>query len=145
MREIAKEKKSNITVIDPNYNIVYTDVNSDDIIDDNSCNLFAFPAESNFSGNLYNLDMIRIAKTGAYSARKIKKGKWFVLLDAAKYVSTNKLDLSVYSPDFVTLSFYKMFGFPTGIGALLVKKNICLTETYFAGGTGIQTLLDHYY
>lgn len=25
-------------------------------------------------------------------------------------------------PDFVTLSFYKMFGFPTGLGALLVHR-----------------------
>jgi len=41
-------------------------------------------------------------------------GKWFVVVDAAALVSCSPLDLSRYSPDFVTLSFYKMFGFPTG-------------------------------
>lgn len=40
--------------------------------------------------------------------------EWFVLLDAASYVATNPLDLSVYPADFVAVSFYKMFGFPTG-------------------------------
>lgn len=46
---------------------------------------------------------------------EINQHKWFVLLDAASYVATNTLDLSVYPADFVAVSFYKMFGFPTGI------------------------------
>lgn len=37
-----------------------------------------------------------------------------VLLDAAAYIPTNRLDLSVVKPDFVTMSFYKVFGYPTG-------------------------------
>jgi molybdenum cofactor sulfurtransferase len=48
--------------------------------------------------------------------------KWMILLDAAALVSSASLDLSQYQPDFVTLSFYKIFGFPTGIGALIVKN-----------------------
>lgn len=43
-------------------------------------------------------------------------------MDAAAYVPTNKLDLSIYKPDFVPISFYKLFGWPTGIGALIVKN-----------------------
>lgn len=43
-----------------------------------------------------------------------RKHNWFVMLDAASFVGTNALDLSKYSADFVTISFYKMFGFPTG-------------------------------
>ena len=43
-------------------------------------------------------------------------GNWFTVLDAAAFVSTAPLDLGVHKPDFVTLSFYKMFGFPTGLG-----------------------------
>jgi len=39
-----------------------------------------------------------------------------VLLDAAAFVPTNPLDLSVVQPDFVVISFYKMFGYPTGVG-----------------------------
>ena len=47
---------------------------------------------------------------------------WSVLLDAAAFVPTNRLDLSVVKPDFVTVSFYKMFGYPTGVGCLLVAQ-----------------------
>jgi Aminotransferase class-V len=47
--------------------------------------------------------------------------EWKVLLDAAAFVPTQPLDLSVTPADFVTVSFYKMFGFPTGLGALLVR------------------------
>ena len=47
---------------------------------------------------------------------------WDVLLDAAAFVPTNRLDLSRWHPDFVPLSFYKMFGYPTGVGCLLARK-----------------------
>jgi len=43
-------------------------------------------------------------------------GDWYTVLDAASLVSTSPLDLSTCKPDFVTISFYKMFGFPTGLG-----------------------------
>lgn len=43
-------------------------------------------------------------------------------LAAAAYVPTNRLDLSVVQPDFACVSFYKMFGFPTGVGALLARR-----------------------
>ena len=39
-----------------------------------------------------------------------------MVLDAAAFAPTNRLDLGRWGPDFVSLSFYKMFGFPTGIG-----------------------------
>lgn len=37
----------------------------------------------------------------------------------------------------MAVSFYKMFGFPTGIGALVVKKSFLkeLRRPWFAGGT----------
>ena len=46
---------------------------------------------------------------------------WDVLLDCAAFAPTNRLDLSAVKPDFVPLSFYKMFGYPTGIGALAAR------------------------
>jgi hypothetical protein len=54
--------------------------------------------------------------------------KWKVLLDAAAFVPTQPLDLSVFPADFVSISFYKMLGFPTGLGALIVRsspRSIC--------------------
>lgn len=89
--------------------------------------LFAYPAQSNVSGARHSLSWIEMAH---------KKG-WDVLLDAAAFVPTSKLDLSIHQPDFVSLSFYKMFGYPTGIGCLLVKKSKFdkLIKPAYAGGT----------
>jgi molybdenum cofactor sulfurtransferase len=90
-------------------------------------NLFAFPAQSNFSGVQHSLDWIE---------RAHEKG-WDVLLDGAAFVPTNLLDLSKAHPDFVSLSFYKIFGYPTGVGALIASQRILskLHRPWFAGGT----------
>jgi molybdenum cofactor sulfurtransferase len=89
--------------------------------------LFAYPAQSNFSGVQHALDWIPRAQA---------KG-WDVLLDAAAFVPSNTLDLGVWHPDFVPLSFYKMFGYPTGVGCLLARKEALakLRRPWFAGGT----------
>ena len=99
-------------------------------------NLFAFPAMSNFSGRKYPLEWVSSAQKGNLFSSDIS-GRWFVLLDAASFVSTSVLDLSSYQPDFVPISFYKLFGFPTGLGALLVSLRgaEALSKTYFGGGS----------
>ena len=74
--------------------------------------LFAFPAQSNFSGVRHPLELVERAKDAGY----------LVLLDAAAYVPTERLDLGTVRPDFTCVSFYKMFGFPTGLGALLARR-----------------------
>ena len=60
-----------------------------------------------------------------------------MLLDCAAFAPTNRLDLAVWKPDFVALSFYKMFGYPTGIGALLARREALarLRRPWFSGGT----------
>ncbi len=90
-------------------------------------NLFAYPAQSNFSSVQHPLEWIEKAHS---------KG-WDVLLDAAAFTPTNRLDLSKWKPDFVPLSFYKMFGYPTGVGALLARRGALgkLHRPWFAGGT----------
>jgi selenocysteine lyase/cysteine desulfurase len=90
-------------------------------------NLLVFPAQSNFSGVRHPLDLIDEAHA---------KG-WDVLLDAAAFVPTSRLDLARVMPDFACLSFYKMFGYPTGVGCLLVRKDAIdrLARPWFAGGT----------
>lgn len=89
--------------------------------------LFAYPAQSNFSGVQHSLEWIQVAQEAG----------WDVLLDAAAFVPTNSLNLQKYHPDFVTLSFYKMFGYPTGIGLLLARRKTLskLHRPWFAGGT----------
>lgn len=41
-------------------------------------------------------------------------GRWRVLLDAAKGCVSCPPDLSRHPADFVALSYYKLFGYPTG-------------------------------
>ncbi|NWW89163.1 MOCOS sulfurase, partial [Rhynochetos jubatus] len=103
--------------------------------------LFSYPAQSNFSGTKYPLSWIQDVKSGKLHPIKIP-GKWFVLLDAASYVSSSPLDLGVHQADFIPISFYKIFGFPTGLGALLVNNRIApfLRKTYFGGGTAAAYL-----
>ena len=90
-------------------------------------NLFAYPAQSNFSGVQHGLEWIEIAR----------RAGWDVLLDAAAFAPTNRLDLSRYKPDFVSLSFYKIFGYPTGVGRLIARRAVLpkLRRPWFAGGT----------
>ena len=90
-------------------------------------NLFAYPAQSNFSSVQHPLEWIEQAHAAG----------WDVLLDAAAFAPTSRLDLGRFKPDFVPLSFYKMFGYPTGIGALIARREALgkLHRPWFAGGT----------
>jgi molybdenum cofactor sulfurtransferase len=90
-------------------------------------NLFAYPAQSNFSGVRHPLEWIEPAH---------EQG-WDVLLDCAAFAPTSRLDLSMWEPDFVAVSFYKMFGYPTGLGALIARRRTVerLQRPWFSGGT----------
>ncbi len=89
--------------------------------------LFAFPAQSNFSGVQHPLEIVEQAHAAG----------WDVLLDAAAFAPSNRLDLGACRPDFVAISFYKMFGYPTGVGCLLMREPMLrkLRRPWFAGGT----------
>ncbi|MBV9206929.1 MAG: aminotransferase class V-fold PLP-dependent enzyme [Actinobacteria bacterium] len=89
--------------------------------------LFAYPAQSNFSGTQHPLRWIELAHEHGYD----------VLLDAAAYVPSNRLDLSMVKPDFVPVSWYKVFGYPTGVGCLIARREALarLWRPWFAGGS----------
>jgi selenocysteine lyase/cysteine desulfurase len=89
--------------------------------------LFAFPAQSNFSGVQHPLRWIAEAQARG----------WHVLVDCAAYAPTNRLDVGAWRPDFVPVSFYKLFGYPTGVGCLLARREAlaCLERPWFSGGT----------
>ena len=131
IREFARAKGATVAyapLIAPHLRL---DMNQLDVLLDQGDpareNLFAYPAQSNFSGVKHPFELVEKAQS---------KG-WRVLLDAAAYVPTNCLDLQTVQPDFVTLSFYKMFGYPTGVGALLIRRSTFakLRRPWFAGGT----------
>src|ERR1700684_676554 len=96
--------------------------------------LFAYPAQSNFSGVRHPLAWVARAQAAGYD----------VLLDAAAYVPTSRLDLSIVQPEFVAISWYKVFGFPTGVGCLLARHDALarLRRPWFAGGTIMGVSVD---
>ncbi|WUW19197.1 aminotransferase class V-fold PLP-dependent enzyme [Streptomyces sp. NBC_01465] len=89
--------------------------------------LFAYPAQSNFTGVQHPLGWIGAAQSRGYD----------VLLDAAAFVPAHPLDLSRVHPDFTAVSWYKVFGYPTGIGTLIARREALarLRRPWFAGGT----------
>jgi selenocysteine lyase/cysteine desulfurase len=100
-------------------------------------NLFAYPAQSNFSGVQHPLEWIEQAQAHG----------WDVLLDAAAFVPTNRLDLGRWHPDYVALSFYKMFGWPTGVGCLIARQDALakLERPWFSGGTIVAAFVGRQY
>ena len=111
--------------------------------------LFATPAENNFNGLRPPLDKL----LGPFLDARKNQVKdfpipihrypsetchWLTLVDCAKYLSTKPFSLLSYPVDFVVLSFYKIFGYPTGLGALIVRNEslkILHKEHYFGGGS----------
>jgi selenocysteine lyase/cysteine desulfurase len=89
--------------------------------------LLAFPAQSNFSGVQHPLSLVTSAQALGFD----------VLLDAASYLPAHALSLRRHPATFVALSFYKMFGYPTGVGALIARRDALarLERPWFAGGT----------
>lgn len=70
--------------------------------------LVVFPAQNNFNAAKYPLELIEeIRENGLVG---YDDDKFYVCLDVASFVSTNFLDLDRYKPDFVCMSFYKIFG-----------------------------------
>lgn len=79
-------------------------------------NLLAIPGESNFSGVRADLSCIESLRRGPM--------RWRVLLDSAKLACCpGALDLGACPADFAVVSFYKIFGLPTGLGALIVRHD----------------------
>jgi selenocysteine lyase/cysteine desulfurase len=131
IREFARAKGATLTyapVLPPELRIDEDKlVNFLEMADPAQNNLFAYPAQSNFSGVQHSLKWIEIAHARG----------WDVLLDSAAFAPTNQLDIGRWQPDFVTLSFYKIFGYPTGVGCLIARKSALkkLRRPWFAGGT----------
>jgi molybdenum cofactor sulfurtransferase len=143
IREFARAKGAMVTYIP----VLPSDMRADDTqlllaletAQSDKNNLFAFPAQSNFTGVQHPLEWIELAQS---------KG-WDVLLDAASFVPTNRLDLNRWHPDFVDISFYKIFGYPTGVGCLLARKTAAqkLRRPWYSGGTitfSSVVAFDHY-
>jgi len=131
VREFARARGADVTyvpVVPPDLRLDDARLKSEpDRPHEGGHNLFAYPSQSNFSGVQHPMEWTAYAR---------QRG-WDVLLDCAAFAPSNRLDLAEILPDFVPLSFYKMFGYPTGVGCLLARKSALaeLVRPWFAGGT----------
>ncbi|MEA5216137.1 aminotransferase class V-fold PLP-dependent enzyme [Enterobacter cloacae] len=130
LREYAKSKGAQVIYIPLDENLQILDSSMQRALDNlpgGHLHLLAYPAQSNATGIRHDLKWVKAAQNrGA-----------MVLLDAAAFIPQARLDYSRHQPDFMAISFYKMFGYPTGAGCLLVKRASLekLTPNSFAGGS----------
>ncbi|GMI94072.1 hypothetical protein like AT2G23520 [Hibiscus trionum] len=91
--------------------------------------LFVFPVQSRVTGTKYSYQWMALAQ----------QNNWHVLLDAGSLgpKDMDSLGLSLFRPDFIITSFYRVFGYdPTGFGCLLIKKSVMGSLQNQSGSTG---------
>lgn len=154
MREIALEKHARVVCLDSDQlhqmDVSHCYVHRRKAGNNKPGNaLFVYPAQSNFSGHRYPLDWIDVIKSKNFPFQsELSEYSWFTCLDAASFLSTSPIDLNAVKIDFLVLSFYKIFGYPTGLGALLVHHEVehLLSKNYFGGGTvAVSTPREHFH
>ena len=97
---------------------------------DSAVGLFVFPVQSRVTGAKYSYQWMALAQ----------QNNWHVLLDAGSLgpKDMDSLGLSLFRPDFIITSFYRVFGFdPTGFGCLLIKKSVMASLQSQSGCTGV--------
>jgi selenocysteine lyase/cysteine desulfurase len=96
---------------------------------DSATGLFVFPVQSRVTGAKYSYQWMALAQ----------QNHWHVLVDAGALgpKDMDSLGLSLFRPDFIITSFYRVFGAdPTGFGCLLIKKSVMACLQSPSGGTG---------
>ncbi|KAL2333631.1 hypothetical protein Fmac_014844 [Flemingia macrophylla] len=96
---------------------------------DSATGLFVFPVQSRVTGAKYSYQWMALAQ----------QNNWHVLLDAGSLgpKDMDSLGLSLFRPDFIITSFYRVFGYdPTGFGCLLIKKSVMQSLQNQSGCTG---------
>ncbi|KAK6128910.1 hypothetical protein DH2020_037349 [Rehmannia glutinosa] len=96
---------------------------------DSATGLFVFPVQSRVTGAKYSYQWMALAQ----------QNNWHVLLDAGALgpKDMDSLGLSLFRPDFIITSFYRVFGYdPTGFGCLLIKKSVMASLQNQSGHAG---------
>lgn len=97
--------------------------------------LLGLPTQSNFSGVRHSLDLVMEAEALGFD----------VMLDAAGAGVSGRISLAQHPCVFLVFSFYKIFGLPTGVGALIVRRDALarLQRPWFSGGTVDFVSVEH--
>lgn len=136
-REFARAKGAPVVTLalDGELRLDDADARMTAIAKEHGPGLLAFPAQSNFSGVKHDLGLIKTAQALGFD----------VLLDAAAAGAAGGISLRAHSVEFLVLAFYKLFGLPSGMGALIVKRSALprLKRPWFAGGTVDFVSVEH--
>ncbi|KAL0237533.1 hypothetical protein PCE1_000929 [Barthelona sp. PCE] len=125
IRELAKDRGAAYIALLPDEILPFLTANATNY----DTILVGMPVASNFDGSLWLEDFF--APLRQFSNVN-------VLADVAAYVPSHKLDISTFPADFFAVSFYKMVGYPTGVGVMICNTNVAnraLRKRYFGGGT----------
>ena len=70
-------------------------------------------------------------------ARYVSRNTEEPFIDITSFVSSSKYSFDEEKPSISTFSLYKLFGLPTSIGGLIVKKSLSQSyqPAYFGGGS----------
>ncbi|KAF6160594.1 hypothetical protein GIB67_019534 [Kingdonia uniflora] len=103
---------------------------------DSAVGLFVFPVQSRVTGAKYSYQWMALAQ----------QNNWHVLLDAGSLgpKDMDSLGLSLFRPDFIVTSFYRVFGSdPSGFGCLLIKKSVMASLQNQSGvaGSGVVRIV----
>jgi len=99
------------------------------------------PAECNLTGDVTDATAVAAALAALNGGSDGGSSRWWLMLDGAKAAASGRLDLPASGAAFCCVSFYKLFGSPTGLGALLVRRDALrllrkdARRGYFGGGS----------
>ncbi|HZV65849.1 MAG TPA: aminotransferase class V-fold PLP-dependent enzyme [Telluria sp.] len=137
MREFARAKGASVLTLPLDAELRLDDAGArmGAIANAHGAGLLAIPAQSNFSGVKHDLGLITSAQGLGYD----------VLLDAAAVGPGGGISLREHAVEFLVLAYYKLFGLPSGMGALIVKRTVLerLKRPWFAGGTVDFVSVEH--
>ncbi|KAL0353416.1 UNVERIFIED_CONTAM: Molybdenum cofactor sulfurase [Sesamum angustifolium] len=121
IRATEFKRLNDIVYLDHAGATLYSESQMEDVFKDLNSTLYGNPRLR------FDLGLVNAIKEDSYEMPRptpSHSGRWMVLIDAAKGSATSPPDLSKYKADFVVVSFYKLFGYPTGIGALIARNEL---------------------
>ncbi|KAE8260354.1 hypothetical protein A4X13_0g390 [Tilletia indica] len=149
LRSLASGQEATIKALDEDSLVDWIERQHSGEVVSGGNSLLALPLQCNATGRRY-IDFVKNLGRTRRTSSAPGAPRTFVLLDASSFLSSSsrwpseRIPLtgsqSLDGPDFIAFSFYKIFGYPTGLGGLLVRRDVDVhaalgAKRYFGGGT----------
>lgn len=107
-----------------------------------AASLLALPLQCNATGKRYNDLVDAILRARQRAEELCGYRSVYVLLDVAAFLSSATTlpleECNIHQPDFFCFSFYKILGYPSGLGGMLLQRGsfkALASKVYYGGGT----------